>query len=66
MLNKWFGEVVLVDQPFVKDDKKKVAQVVAERGEKGARVVRFVRLRVGEGIERKAADLAADVAALTK
>jgi elongation factor Ts len=66
MVNKWFGETVLVDQPFVKDDTKKVSQVVAERGGSNARVVRFARLRVGEGVERKAADLAADVAALTK
>ncbi len=66
MVNKWFGETVLVDQPFVKDDTKKVSQVVAERGGQHARVVRFVRLRVGEGVERKSADLAADVAALTK
>ena len=66
MVNKWFGEVVLVDQPFVKDDSKKVSQVVAERAGKDARVVRFVRLKVGEGVEKKASDLAADVAALTK
>jgi len=66
MVNKWYGEVVLVDQPFVKDDSKKVSQVVAERGGKDARVVRFVRLKVGEGVEKKAADLAADVAALMK
>ncbi|MFI5182129.1 MAG: translation elongation factor Ts [Thermoanaerobaculia bacterium] len=66
MVNKWFGEAVLVDQPFVKDDKKKVSQVVAERGGPGARIVRFVRLKVGEGVERKATDLAADVAALMK
>jgi len=66
MVAKWYGEVVLVDQPFVKDDSKKVSQVVAERGAPGARVVRFVRLKVGEGVEKKAADLAADVAALMK
>ena len=66
MVGKWYGEVVLVDQPFVKDDSKKVSQVVAERGGEGARVVRFVRIRVGEGVEKKAADLAADVAALMK
>ena len=66
MVNKWFGEVVLVDQAFVKDDTKKVSQVVAERAGKDARVVRFVRLKVGEGVERRASDLAADVAALTK
>ncbi len=66
MVNKWYGEVVLVDQAFVKDDSKKVSQVVAERAGKDARVVRFVRLKVGEGVEKKASDLAADVAALTK
>jgi elongation factor Ts len=66
MIGKWFGEVVLVDQPFVKDDSKKVSQVVAERAGKDARVVRFVRYKVGDGVEKKQADLAADVAALTK
>ncbi len=65
MVNKWYGEVVLVDQAFVKDDSKKVSQVVAERGGKEARVVRFARFKVGDGVEKKAADLAADVAALT-
>ena len=66
MIQKWYGEVVLVDQAFVKDDSKKVSQVVAERAGKDARVVRFVRFKVGEGIERKQTDLAAEVAALTK
>ncbi len=66
MIGKWFGEVVLVDQSFVKDDSKKVAQVVAERGGKDARVVRFVRFKVGEGIEKKQTDLAAEVAELAK
>lgn len=66
MVAKWYGEVVLVDQPFVKDDSKKVSQVLVERGGAGAKVVRFVRLKVGEGVEKKATDLAADVAALMK
>ena len=65
-IGKFFGEAVLVDQPFVKDDSKKVAQVVAERGGKDAKVVRFVRYKVGEGVEKKQTDLAAEVAALTK
>ena len=65
MIGKWYGEVVLVDQPFVKDDSKKVHQVVAERAGKDAKVVRFVRYKVGEGIEKKQADLASEVAALT-
>ena len=66
MIGKWYGEVVLVDQAFAKDDSKKVSQVIAERGEKDARVVRFVRYKVGEGVERKQGDYAAEVAALTK
>ena len=66
MIGKWFGEVVLVDQPFAKVDTKKVTQVLAERGEKGAKVVRFVRYKVGEGVEKKQGDYAAEVAALTK
>jgi len=66
MISKWFGEVVLVDQPFAKDDSKKVSQVLVDRGEKGAKVVRFVRYKVGEGVEKKQGDYAAEVAALTK
>ena len=66
MIGKWFGEVVLVDQAFAKDDSKKVSQVIAERGGKDASVVRFVRFKVGEGIEKKGGDFAAEVAALTK
>jgi elongation factor Ts len=66
MINKWYGEVVLVDQTFVKDDSRKVSQVIAERAGKDARVVRFVRYKVGEGIEKKPTDFAAEVAAMTK
>jgi elongation factor Ts len=65
-IGKFFGESVLVDQAFVKDDSKKVAQVVAERGGKDAKVVRFVRYKVGEGVEKKQTDLAAEVAELAK
>jgi len=67
MISKWFGEVILVDQPFAKDDSKKVSQVIAERAGKDGRVVRFVRYKVGEGIEKKPpTDFAAEVAAMTK
>jgi elongation factor Ts len=66
MIGKWFGEVVLLDQPFAKDDSKKVSQVIAERAGKDASVVRFVRFKVGEGIEKKGGDFAAEVAALAK
>jgi elongation factor Ts len=66
MIGKWYGEVVLVDQMFVKEDGKKVSQVVAERAGKDAKVVRFVRYKVGEGVEKAQTDLAAEVAAMTK
>jgi elongation factor Ts len=66
MIGKWYGEVVLVDQPFAKDETKKVSQVIAERGEKDASVVRFVRFKVGEGVEKEKGDYAAEVAALAK
>ena len=66
MVGKWFGEVVLVDQPFAKDDSKKVGAVLAERGGANARVVRFVRFKVGEGVEKKQTDFAAEVAAMSQ
>lgn len=68
MIGKWYGEVVLLDQVFVKDESqsKKVSQVIAERGGADASVVRFVRFKVGEGIEKKSGDFAAEVAALIK
>jgi elongation factor Ts len=66
MIGKWYGEVVLLDQPFARDDSKKVSQVIAERAGADASVVRFVRFKVGEGIEKKGGDFAAEVAALIK
>ena len=66
MIGKWYGEVVLLDQPFARDDSKKVSQVIAERAGADALVVRFVRFKVGEGIEKKGGDFAAEVAALLK
>jgi len=66
MIGKWYGEVVLLDQAFAKDDSKKVSQVIADRAGADASVVRFVRFKVGEGIETKSGDFAAEVAALTK
>ncbi len=49
MIGKWFGEVVLVDQAFAKDDSKKVSQVIAERGGKDAAVDSFRPLQGGRG-----------------
>ena len=45
-LGRWFSEFVLLEQPFVKDDKKTVAQALREAGD-DLTVLRFVRYRIG-------------------
>jgi elongation factor Ts len=59
-LRKFLGEITLLGQPFVKDDKQTVAQVVKSAN---ARVVRFVRFEVGAGIEKRQENFAAEVMA---
>ncbi|MCF7932937.1 MAG: translation elongation factor Ts [Acholeplasmataceae bacterium] len=59
-LNKFLQDICLVDQPFVKDADQKVSQVLKS---KGNQVLSFIRLEVGEGIEKKEEDFAAEVAA---
>jgi translation elongation factor Ts len=59
-VQKFLKEVTLLSQPFVKNDKQSVAQMLKE---KGASVSQFVLYVVGEGIEKKATDFAAEVAA---
>ncbi|WP_224243642.1 translation elongation factor Ts [Hyalangium gracile] len=64
-IEKFYETVCLVDQVWVKDDKKKVGEMVTERAAKiGEKVSirRFTRYVVGEGIEKKKDDLAAEVA----
>jgi elongation factor Ts len=65
-MNKWYEEVCLLDQGFLGDDKNKNrSRVAAVEKELGAKieVVRFSRLVMGEGIEKKESDFAAEVAA---
>lgn len=57
---KFSGEVSLTGQPFIKDPSIKVAKLLKDAG---AEVVSFIRLEVGEGIEKKVEDFAAEVAA---
>jgi len=57
-LNKFLKEITLVDQPFVKDPDQTVSQYVSS---KQINIVSFVRLEVGEGIEKKQEDFAAEV-----
>lgn len=65
-IRKFHEEVVLNEQFFIMDDKKKVKDVVAEAAKEiGAPVElkAFVRFALGEGIEKKQEDFAAEVAA---
>lgn len=58
-LDKLLAEVTLLGQPFVKDPDQKVAGLLSDTG---ASVNRFIRYEVGEGIEKKVEDFAAEVA----
>ena len=60
-LRKYLGEITLLGQPFVKDPDQSIAQLLKDRK---ARVHRFVRLEVGEGIEKKSENIAEAVAAM--
>ncbi len=58
-LEKLLAEVTLLGQPFVKDPDQKVGKLLSDAG---ASVTRFIRYEVGEGIEKKVEDFAAEVA----
>ena len=64
-IKKWLQEICLLDQPWVKDDKKTIAalaqDLVAKLGE-NIKIRRFVRFELGEGLEKKQDDFAAEVA----
>ena len=62
-INKFLAEITLLGQPFVKDDKQTVEKMLAAQKAK-VRGYRF--LVVGEGIEKKQSDFAAEVAAMTR
>lgn len=59
-VQKFLKEVTLVNQPFVKDDKMTVGQLLKN---KGASVATFALYVVGEGLEKRNEDFAAEVAA---
>ncbi|MDO4203159.1 MAG: translation elongation factor Ts [Selenomonadaceae bacterium] len=68
-LEKYYKEVCLMEQPFVKDPDKTIEQLVKEKiakiGEKIS-IRRFTRYQLGEGIEKKEEDFAAEVMAQIK
>ena len=62
-IKKFLSEVSLVDQPFVKEPDKKISDLLKEAS---SEIVAFCRFEVGEGIESKEEDFAAEVAAQLK
>jgi elongation factor Ts len=64
-LDKWYSEICLLEQAFVKDDKKKVGDIVTEAVAKigeNIQVRRFTRFALGEGLEKKVENYAEEVA----
>jgi elongation factor Ts len=63
-MSKFYQEVCLLEQPFVKDQNMTVGQlvtaVISKTGE-NIKIRRFVRFKMGEGLEKRSADLGAEV-----
>jgi elongation factor Ts len=62
-LRKYFEEVTLLGQPFVRDPDQSVEKLLKARQ---ARVVRFKRFELGEGLEKKSDNFAAEVAGMAR
>jgi len=68
-LKTFYKEVCLLDQAFIHDDKKSVAQALKESEAKAGapiRIAGFVRYALGEGIDRPSGDFGGEVAALAR
>ncbi len=66
-LNKFFEEVVLLDQPFIKDPAKTVAELVTDKIAKIGETItirRFARYKMGEGLSKRDDDFGDEVAKL--
>lgn len=65
-MSKWYEEVCLLEQKFIKDEDKTIKQVldaaIVTIGE-NIKIRRFARMALGEGLEKKQTDFAAEVAA---
>lgn len=62
-VNKYLGEITLLGQPFVKDPETSVEKLLKS---KGATVKGFIRYEVGEGLEKRSDNFAAEVMATVK
>jgi elongation factor Ts len=68
-MEKFYGEVCLLEQPYIRDDKSTVSQYLQKQGKDAGCtyvVTRFTRYKLGEGIEKKQDDFAAEVASYIK
>jgi elongation factor Ts len=68
-LEKYYKEVCLLEQPFIKDPDITIKQLLTEKISKigeNINIRRFARYELGEGIEKKQSDLAAEVAEATR
>jgi elongation factor Ts len=68
-MEKFYGEACLLEQPYIKDDKATVTQYLQRRGKEAGceyTVTRYTRYKLGEGIEKKSEDFAAEVASYMK
>ncbi len=67
---KWKKEICLLDQPFVKDPdttvRDHVVKTAAATIKENVKIRRFMRFELGEGLEKKTTDFAAEVAAAAK
>ena len=58
-IGKFYGEICLIEQEFVKDPSQKVGKLVES---KGAKILRFVRFEKGEGLQKREENFAEEVA----
>lgn len=68
-IEKYYKEVCLLEQPFIKDSDMTVKQLITEKIAKigeNINIRRFTRYELGEGIQKKQSDLAAEVEAATR
>lgn len=68
-IDKFYKEVCLLEQPFIKDTDKSVEDLLKEKIAKigeNINIRRFVRFQLGEGLEKKDCDFAAEVQSQTK
>jgi elongation factor Ts len=66
-LNKFYEEMVLSEQPFVKDPSKTIGELITEKIaaiKENITIRRFTRYKMGEGIEKRQDDFAAEVASM--